>query len=64
MAEIVRFEIKNKLEKSGKKWKKVEKSGFNWLELTKNGNIDGCNVYLKGSRLGVEIYINKILSHI
>ena len=64
MAEIVRFVMEGKLEKSGKKWKKVEKSGFNWIELTKNGNIDVCNVYLKGSRLGVEKYINKILSYI
>ena len=35
MAEIVRFEIKNKLEKSGKKWKKVEKSGKKWIQLAR-----------------------------
>ena len=59
--------MEGKLDKSRKKWKKVEKSGYNWLrrgknclELTKTGNIEFCNVYLRGRRLVVEININKI----
>ena len=33
MAEIVRFEMEGKLEKSGKKWKKVETSGKKWIKV-------------------------------
>ena len=57
MAEIVRFEMEGKLEKMEKVGKKWKKSGDNWIrrgknciELTKNGNIEFCNVYLRGRR--------------